>query len=72
MTSITHIGLGPMGSAITICLRSNNSELALWIRTSAKKEPFVNWGAGAADSIDAAVAASDTVIFFIRDYASTF
>ncbi|MEM7466067.1 MAG: NAD(P)-binding domain-containing protein [Pseudomonadota bacterium] len=71
MTSITQIGLGPMGIALADCLISNDYNLTVWNRTTSKMASFVDRGAQAADSIDAAVAASSTVIVCLRDYSST-
>ena len=71
MTSITQIGLGPMGSALADCLITKGYELTVWNRTSDKTRPFVDRGATSADTIEAALKASETIIVCVNNYKTS-
>ena len=68
--SITILGLGEMGSAITERLRETGYTTTVWNRTEAKTEPHVDAGSTAAATVAEAVSASDIIIAVLLDHAS--
>jgi 3-hydroxyisobutyrate dehydrogenase-like beta-hydroxyacid dehydrogenase len=68
--TISILGLGAMGSAMTDRLRDTGYTTTVWNRTAAKTEPHVNAGSKAAATVAEAVAASDIVLVVLLDHAS--
>lgn len=68
--SITVLGLGKMGSAITERLRESGYATTVWNRTAAKTEPHTAAGSTAAATVAEAVTAGDIVIVVLLDHAS--
>jgi 3-hydroxyisobutyrate dehydrogenase-like beta-hydroxyacid dehydrogenase len=65
---VTVVGLGLMGTALAGAFLDNGHRTTVWNRSAEKAEPIVARGAEAADSITAAVAASQLVVVCVRDY----
>lgn len=71
MTStVTVIGLGPMGQAITRVLLSAGLEVTVWNRTPEKAEPLAERGARVADSPREAVRRSAVSLISVRGNAA--
>ncbi len=68
--SVTVLGLGTMGSAITERLRETGHATTVWNRTAAKTEPHVKAGSTAAATVAAAVTAGDIVLVILLDHAA--
>jgi len=68
--TVTVLGLGAMGSAVTARLRDTGHDTTVWNRTAAKAGPHVEAGSKAAATVAAAVAASDLVLVVLLDHAS--
>jgi 3-hydroxyisobutyrate dehydrogenase-like beta-hydroxyacid dehydrogenase len=67
--SITVLGLGAMGSAITERLRESGYGTTVWNRTPAKTEPHVEAGSQAAATVAEAVDAGEIVLVVLLDHA---
>ena len=70
--SVMVVGLGLMGSALAKTLLENDYPVAVWNRTSQKKEPLVALGARAALSVAEGVHESDTILLCLRNYDDCF
>ncbi|THV37131.1 NAD(P)-dependent oxidoreductase [Glycomyces buryatensis] len=68
--SITVLGLGAMGSAITARLRETGYDTTVWNRTAAKTEPHVEAGSRAAPTVAEAIKTGDFVLVVLLDHAS--
>jgi 3-hydroxyisobutyrate dehydrogenase-like beta-hydroxyacid dehydrogenase len=68
--TISILGLGAMGSAITERLRQTDYTTTVWNRTAAKTEPHVEAGSTAAATVAEAVDASELVIVVLLDHHS--
>jgi 3-hydroxyisobutyrate dehydrogenase-like beta-hydroxyacid dehydrogenase len=68
--TITILGLGAMGSAMTERLRDHGFTTTVWNRTAAKTEPHAKAGSRAAATVAEAAAASDVIIVVLLDHAS--
>ncbi len=71
MSEITMIGLGAMGSALSLALLKAGHELTVWNRTAQKMAPLVELGAEGAESVLEAVQASPVIMICIDNYAAT-
>jgi 3-hydroxyisobutyrate dehydrogenase-like beta-hydroxyacid dehydrogenase len=68
MTSVTVLGLGPMGQALSGALLDANYHTTVWNRTAAKSEELRSRGAVVAASPAAAVVASDLTLINVVDH----
>jgi 3-hydroxyisobutyrate dehydrogenase-like beta-hydroxyacid dehydrogenase len=68
--TISILGLGAMGSAMTERLRDQGFTTTVWNRTAAKTEAHANAGSRAAATVAEAAAASDVIIVVLLDHAS--
>lgn len=69
-TDVSVLGLGAMGSALATALLDAGRSVTVWNRTSGRAKDLVARGAGAADSVPAAVLASPVVIACLLDHSS--
>ncbi|MFI9314592.1 NAD(P)-dependent oxidoreductase [Streptomyces althioticus] len=70
--SVTVIGLGPMGQAMTRTLLAAGHPVTVWNRTAARAEAVVAGGAALASTPGEAVEASDLVILSLTDYRAMY
>jgi 3-hydroxyisobutyrate dehydrogenase-like beta-hydroxyacid dehydrogenase len=70
MTTVTVVGLGPMGQALSGALLDANYRTTVWNRTAAKAEDLRSRGAVVAVSPAAAVAASDLTLINVVDHGA--
>ncbi|MFE9861035.1 NAD(P)-dependent oxidoreductase [Streptomyces sp. NPDC005780] len=70
--SVTVIGLGPMGRAITRTLLAAGHPVTVWNRTAARADGVVTDGATRAATPGEAVEASDLVILSLTDYPAMY
>ncbi|WP_040509420.1 NAD(P)-dependent oxidoreductase [Gordonia soli] len=70
--TITLIGLGPMGQAMTSALLSDGRSVTVWNRTAARADQVVAAGATLADTPAEAVAAGDVIILSLTDYQAMY
>lgn len=68
--TISVLGLGAMGSAMTERLRETGYDTVVWNRTAAKAEPHRAAGSNVAATVGEAAAASDIVLVVLLDHAS--
>jgi 3-hydroxyisobutyrate dehydrogenase-like beta-hydroxyacid dehydrogenase len=68
MTSVTVLGLGPMGQALSRALLDANHRTTVWNRTAAKAEQLRSRGAVVAASPAAAVVSSDLTLINVIDH----
>ena len=66
--SVTVIGLGAMGAALTTALLKRNRRVTVWNRTLGKSQALALLGAHVADSVAEAVQSSDVVVISVSDY----
>lgn len=71
-SSVTLIGLGPMGQAMVHTLLAAGYPVTVWNRTASRAEPLVAAGARLASSPAEAVASSDLVILSLTDYQAMY
>ncbi|MER6937739.1 NAD(P)-binding domain-containing protein [Nocardioides sp. NPDC000441] len=69
-TDVSVLGLGAMGSALATALLDAGRSVTVWNRTPGRAKELVASGAGAADSVPAAVLASPVVIACLLDHSS--
>ncbi|MER6971234.1 NAD(P)-binding domain-containing protein [Nocardioides sp. NPDC000445] len=69
-TDVSVLGLGAMGSALATALLDAGRSVTVWNRTPGRAKELVARGAGAADSVPAAVLASPVVIACLLDHSS--
>lgn len=69
-TDISVLGLGAMGSALATSLLDAGRSVTVWNRTPGRAKDLVARGAGAADSVPAAVLASPVVVACLLDHSS--
>ncbi|MGV9798490.1 NAD(P)-dependent oxidoreductase [Mycobacterium sp. NPDC003449] len=69
-TSVTVLGLGPMGRALAGALLNANYRTTVWNRTEAKARPLLDRGAVWADTPASAVAAADVTLVNVVDHAA--
>jgi 3-hydroxyisobutyrate dehydrogenase-like beta-hydroxyacid dehydrogenase len=69
--TVSVIGLGLMGSALARAFLANHHQVTVWNRTPSKCEPLAEAGAQVADSVAAAVEASEVVVVCVLDYPTT-
>lgn len=69
-TDVSVLGLGAMGSALATALLDAGRSVTLWNRTPGRAKDLAARGAGAADSVPAAVLASPVVIACLLDHSS--
>lgn len=70
--SVTVIGLGPMGQAMTRTLLAAGHPVTVWNRTAVRAEAVVAGGAALASTPGEAVEASDLVILSLTDYRAMY
>ncbi|OCB56551.1 6-phosphogluconate dehydrogenase [Mycobacterium vulneris] len=70
MTTVSVLGLGPMGQALAGTLVAANLRTTVWNRTPAKAQALRARGAVPADTPAAAVAASDLILVNVVDQAA--
>ncbi|MEU9754391.1 NAD(P)-binding domain-containing protein [Streptomyces althioticus] len=70
--SVTVIGLGPMGQAMTRTLLAAGHPVTVWNRTAVRAEAVVADGAALASTPGEAVEASDLVILSLTDYRAMY
>ncbi|MEU7167989.1 NAD(P)-binding domain-containing protein [Streptomyces morookaense] len=66
--SVTVIGLGPMGQAMTRAFLAAGHPVTVWNRTAARAEELAAEGATRAVTVEAALAANELVILSLTDY----
>ncbi|WP_020017818.1 NAD(P)-dependent oxidoreductase [Promicromonospora sukumoe] len=71
-TSVTLIGLGPMGQAMVHALLAAGHPVTVWNRTPSRAADVVAAGARLAETPADAVAASDLVILSLTDYQAMY
>lgn len=67
---VTVIGLGAMGQALAQAFLREGHDTTVWNRTAAKADALVAEGAVRAETVAAAVAASELVVVCVLDYAA--
>ena len=67
-SSVTIIGLGPMGQAMARTLLNHGYGVTLWNRTASKANELIDQGAIRASTIKEALNASEVVILSLTDY----
>ncbi|MGE7828161.1 NAD(P)-dependent oxidoreductase [Paenibacillus sp. NPDC093718] len=67
-SSVTIIGLGPMGKAMVSAFLNRGYEVTVWNRTSSKAIELVTKGAIRASSVNEALASNELVILSLTDY----
>ncbi|MBD2868863.1 NAD(P)-dependent oxidoreductase [Paenibacillus arenilitoris] len=71
-SSVTVIGLGPMGRAMVSAFLKRGYEVTVWNRTSSKADEFVSKGAIRASTVNEALASNELVILSLTDYDSMY
>ncbi|WP_031053522.1 NAD(P)-dependent oxidoreductase [Streptomyces sp. NRRL F-5702] len=71
-TTVTVIGLGPMGQAMAAAYLDRGYEVTLWNRTPARADALVARGARLADSVEAALRANVLVVLSLTDYDAAY
>ncbi|MEU9101706.1 NAD(P)-binding domain-containing protein [Streptomyces sp. NPDC048361] len=71
-TSVTVIGLGPMGQAMTRTLLAEGSRVTVWNRTAHRADGVVAEGATRAATPAEALEASDLVLLSLTDYQAMY
>ncbi|WP_327151982.1 NAD(P)-dependent oxidoreductase [Nocardia sp. NBC_01329] len=69
---VTLVGLGPMGLALAEALLKQGHSLTVWNRTPGKADELVAKGAGRAQTVSEAVAASPITIVCLNDYETMY
>jgi 3-hydroxyisobutyrate dehydrogenase-like beta-hydroxyacid dehydrogenase len=72
VTSVSVIGLGPMGQAMAHTYLDRGYEVTVWNRTPDKADDLVARGAHRADTVEAALRANDLVVLSLTDYAAVY
>lgn len=68
MNNVSVIGLGAMGFTIAQLLVNSGRQVTLWNRSPAKAEQLVKDGAVLAETVEAAIRASQVVVMCVYDY----
>ncbi|WP_227979190.1 NAD(P)-dependent oxidoreductase [Nocardia spumae] len=71
-SSVTVIGLGPMGRAMVRVLLAAGTEVTVWNRSADKIGPMVDLGARRADSVADALARNEVIILSLTHYAAMY
>ncbi|GAA2737544.1 NAD(P)-dependent oxidoreductase [Actinocorallia aurantiaca] len=71
-TSVTVIGLGPMGQAMAGTYLDKGYEVTVWNRTPGKADELVARGASRAGTVEAALNANDLVVLSLTDYTAVY
>ncbi|NGO74771.1 NAD(P)-dependent oxidoreductase [Streptomyces sp. YC504] len=66
--SVTVIGLGPMGQAMTGAFLDRGYDVTVWNRTASRADELVARGAVLAPTVEKALAANELVILSLTDY----
>ncbi|MFE3016981.1 NAD(P)-dependent oxidoreductase [Streptomyces sp. NPDC059256] len=69
-STVSVIGLGQLGTRLAQAFLSAGHTTTVWNRTAAKADALVEQGAARADSVAAALAASELVVVCLPDYAT--
>src|SRR5688572_20794204 len=69
--SVSVIGAGSMGSALTRAFISKGFNVTVWNRNQSKMQPLIDMGAMAAKDITAAIRASNVIVICVSDYKAT-
>lgn len=67
-TSVTVIGLGPMGRAMAAAFLDHGHDVTVWNRTASRADDLVARGAVRAASVTEALAANELVVLSLTDY----
>lgn len=70
--SVTVIGLGPMGQAITQALLSAGTAVTVWNRTPSKADAMVALGAKRAETVAEALEANDVALLSLTHYQAMY
>lgn len=70
MTNVSVLGLGMMGSRLAQLLRHSGREVTVWNRTTARSAALRGEGVTVASTPGTAIAASDTIVICVHDYAA--
>lgn len=71
-TSVTVIGLGPMGRAMAGAYLDAGYRVTVWNRTASRADELVARGAVRAASVEEALAANEVVVLSLTDYAAMY
>ncbi|WP_326798981.1 NAD(P)-binding domain-containing protein [Streptomyces sp. NBC_01808] len=71
-TSVTVVGLGPMGHAMASAYLDRGYEVTLWNRTAARAGGLVARGARLAGSVEEALRANELVVLSLTDYDAVY
>ncbi|WP_290049501.1 NAD(P)-dependent oxidoreductase [Nocardia nova] len=71
-SSVTVIGLGPMGRAIVRVLLAAGTEVTVWNRSADKAEAMAELGARRAESVADALERNEVIILSLTDYAAMY
>src|SRR5437868_9133594 len=69
-TTVSVIGLGPMGAAFAGAFLADGHSVTVWNRTAARAQPLAERGAVVAPSAGAAVGASPLTVLVLADTAT--
>ncbi|MFE5481205.1 NAD(P)-dependent oxidoreductase [Streptomyces sp. NPDC056527] len=71
-SSVTVIGLGPMGQAMAGAYLDAGYQVTVWNRTASRADGLVARGAVRADTVGEALAANEVVVLSLTDYAAMY
>ncbi|WP_063129184.1 NAD(P)-dependent oxidoreductase [Nocardia fusca] len=71
-SSVTVIGLGPMGQAMVRSLRASGLELTVWNRSPEKAYAMKEFGAAHAETVAQALDAGEVIVVSLTDYAAMY
>ncbi|MEU6721375.1 NAD(P)-binding domain-containing protein [Nonomuraea sp. NPDC046802] len=72
VTSVTVIGLGPMGQAMAGAYLDKGYDVTVWNRTPGKADGLVARGARRAETVAAALGANEVVVLSLTDYDAVY
>src|SRR5690348_3336313 len=71
-SSVTVIGLGPMGRAIVRALLAAGTEVTVWNRSADKAEAMAELGARRAESVADALDRNEVIVLSLTHYAAMY
>ncbi|MEU9866075.1 NAD(P)-binding domain-containing protein [Streptomyces sp. NPDC047971] len=71
-SSVTVVGLGPMGRAMAGAYLDAGYRVTVWNRTASRADELVARGAVRADTVEQALAANEVVVLSLTDYAAMY
>ncbi|WP_406859156.1 NAD(P)-binding domain-containing protein [Streptomyces sp. HUAS MG47] len=71
-SSVTVVGLGPMGRAMAAAFLDRGYDVTLWNRTASRADELVARGAVFAPTVDDALAANEVVVLSLTDYTAMY